>query len=80
MAGVWDDLKDAFPDESNGSRIVITTRDMSVPLHADSGIFQYKLQLRSTDESWVWMTSPKNKKNSKRNRDEVSNKATGNRK
>ena len=32
---------------------MITTRDMSVPLHADSRIFQYKLQLQSTDESWT---------------------------
>ena len=32
---------------------MITTRDMSVPLHADLRIFHYKLQLRSTDESWT---------------------------
>ena len=52
MSGVWDDLKDAFPDQSNG-RIMITTRDMDLPLHADSGIFHYKMQLLSTDESWT---------------------------
>ncbi|KAK7837836.1 disease resistance protein RPP13-like [Quercus suber] len=52
MSGVWDDLKDAFPDQSNGSRIMITTRDMDSPLDADSGIFHYKMQLLSTDESW----------------------------
>ena len=45
MSRVWDDLKDAFPDEPNGSRIVITTRDMAIPLDADSRIVQYKLQL-----------------------------------
>ncbi|KAM3702449.1 hypothetical protein ACJW31_04G026400 [Castanea mollissima] len=28
-SGVWDDVKGAFPDVSNGSRIVITTRDMA---------------------------------------------------
>ncbi|KAK7837838.1 disease resistance protein rpm1 [Quercus suber] len=53
MSGVWDDLKDAFPDQSNGSRIMITTRDMDLPLDADSGIFHYKMQLLSTDESWT---------------------------
>nr|XP_023919958.1 disease resistance protein RPP13-like [Quercus suber] len=47
MAGVWNDLKDAFPGESNGSRIVITTRDMPVAPHDDSRIFQYKLHLRN---------------------------------
>uniref|UniRef100_A0A7N2MSY4 Disease resistance protein n=1 Tax=Quercus lobata TaxID=97700 RepID=A0A7N2MSY4_QUELO len=41
MSGVWDDVKGAFPDVSNGSRIVITTCDMAVP-HIDSRIFQYK--------------------------------------
>lgn len=42
MSGVWHDVKGAFPDVSNGGRIVITTRDMAVP-HTDSIIFQYKL-------------------------------------
>ncbi|KAF3945827.1 hypothetical protein CMV_027838 [Castanea mollissima] len=50
MSRVWDDVKGAFPDVSNGSRIVITTRDMAVP-HTDSRFFLYKLQLLSTDES-----------------------------
>ena len=57
MAGVWNDLKDAFPEESNGSRIVITTRDMPVAPHDDSRIFQYKLHLRSIDESWTVFTN-----------------------
>ena len=57
MAGIWDDVKDAFPDESNRSRIVITTRDMAVRPHADSRIFQYKLHLLSTDESWTLFTN-----------------------
>ncbi|GMY32556.1 probable disease resistance RPP8-like protein 2 isoform X1 [Fagus crenata] len=57
MARVWDNLKDAFPDESNGSRIVITTRDMAVPPDLESKIFQYKLQLLSTDESWTLFTN-----------------------
>ena len=57
MAGIWDDVKDAFPDESNRSRIVITTRDMAVPPHADSRISQYKLHLLSTDESWTLFTN-----------------------
>jgi Leucine-rich repeat (LRR) protein len=57
MAGVWDDLKGAFPDELNGSRIVITTRDMAVPQNADSRTFQYKLHLRSIDESWTLFTN-----------------------
>ncbi|KAL4632172.1 hypothetical protein ACB092_04G033200 [Castanea dentata] len=63
MSGLWDDVQDAFPDNSKGSRIVITTRDMAVPPHdmavtsqAGPTTFQYKLQLRSTDESWTLFT------------------------
>ncbi|KAM4105951.1 hypothetical protein ACB094_04G030300 [Castanea mollissima] len=53
MSGVWDDLKDAFPDQPNGSSIMITTRDVDLSGRADSGIFLCKMQLQSTDESWT---------------------------
>lgn len=53
LYGVWDDLIDAFPDQSNGSRIMITTRDLDLPGRADSGIFHYNMKLLSIDESWT---------------------------
>ena len=60
MAKVWDDIKDTFPDESNGSRIVFTTRDMDVAPHADSRVFKYILHLLNIDESSTLFTNTVN--------------------
>ncbi|XP_058115137.1 probable disease resistance RPP8-like protein 4 [Magnolia sinica] len=48
----WDALKDAFPDMNNGSRIMLTTRNKDVALHADAQSTPYELRFLETDESW----------------------------
>nr|XP_023873173.1 disease resistance protein RGA2-like [Quercus suber] len=51
--GAWDSVKTAFADSTNGSRIVITTRDKGVTSHDDhKGRDPYKLPLRTKDESF----------------------------
>ncbi|XP_075665013.1 putative inactive disease susceptibility protein LOV1, partial [Castanea sativa] len=47
----WDTLKEAFRDCTNGSRILLTTREMSIASHADPSCPPYRLRLRSNDES-----------------------------
>ncbi|XP_035541781.1 probable disease resistance RPP8-like protein 2 [Juglans regia] len=49
---VWDDLKAAFPDAENGSRIVLTTRFKDVALHADPRSPPHELCLLSDEDSW----------------------------
>nr|XP_023898073.1 probable disease resistance protein At1g59620 [Quercus suber] len=48
----WDNLKEAFPDNKNESRILLTTRDKSVASHADPSCDPYRLRLRTKAESW----------------------------
>ncbi|XP_058114247.1 probable disease resistance protein At1g58602 [Magnolia sinica] len=48
----WDSLKDAFPDMKNGSRVMITTRNKDVALHADARSTPYELQFLGTNECW----------------------------
>ncbi|XP_058109111.1 putative disease resistance protein At1g50180 [Magnolia sinica] len=48
----WDALKDAFPDMNNGSRVMLTTRNKDVALHADARSLPYELRFLETDESW----------------------------
>jgi hypothetical protein len=48
---VWNEVKDAFPNNSNGSRILITSRIKEVALHA-SHTPPYFLQFLNEDESW----------------------------
>lgn len=51
--GAWNSIKAAFPDSTNGSRIVITTRVKSVASHAGQNSRDaYKLPLRTKDESF----------------------------
>ncbi|GMY34781.1 probable disease resistance protein At1g58602 [Fagus crenata] len=48
----WDTIQEAFPDDNNGSRILLTTRDKSVALHAGSpSCDPHQLPLRTKDES-----------------------------
>ncbi|KAG2664420.1 hypothetical protein I3843_16G078300 [Carya illinoinensis] len=49
---VWDDLKAAFPDAENGSRIVLTTRFKDIALHADPRSPPHELCLLSDEDSW----------------------------
>ncbi|XP_058114481.1 putative disease resistance protein At1g50180 [Magnolia sinica] len=49
----WDDLKDAFPDMNNGSRVMLTTRNKDVALHADAQIQPHELRFLNKEESRV---------------------------
>ncbi|XP_058114453.1 putative disease resistance protein At1g50180 isoform X2 [Magnolia sinica] len=46
----WDALKDAFPDMNNGSRVMLTTRNKDVALHAQSLL--HEPRFLEKDESW----------------------------
>ncbi|XP_058115323.1 putative disease resistance protein At1g50180 [Magnolia sinica] len=49
----WDALKDAFPDMNNGSRVVLTTRNKDVALHADAQSHPHELPFLNKEEGWV---------------------------
>ncbi|XP_047252597.1 putative late blight resistance protein homolog R1A-10 isoform X4 [Capsicum annuum] len=48
----WDDIKLCFPDCNNGSRIILTTRNVEVTEYANSGKPPYHMRLMNFDESW----------------------------
>ncbi|XP_058068310.1 probable disease resistance protein At1g58602 [Magnolia sinica] len=48
----WDVLKDALPDMKNGSRVMLTTRNKDVALHADARSTPYELRFLETNECW----------------------------
>ncbi|XP_057767442.1 putative late blight resistance protein homolog R1B-16 [Salvia miltiorrhiza] len=48
---VWDDLRGIFPDDRNGSRIIVTTRELSVASYIDS-LHPHQMQLMAVDQSW----------------------------
>ncbi|KAJ3687661.1 hypothetical protein LUZ61_016825 [Rhynchospora tenuis] len=50
-SNVWDQLQDAFPDHNNGSRVLITTREVEVAKSADPNMAPYKPDLLSDDNS-----------------------------
>ncbi|CAJ2662736.1 unnamed protein product [Trifolium pratense] len=47
----WDEIKDAFPDENKGSRILITSRLKEVALHTGRDP-PYYLQFLNEEQSW----------------------------
>ncbi|XP_048320723.2 putative disease resistance RPP13-like protein 3 [Ziziphus jujuba] len=47
---VWDEIKAAFPDESNGSRLLITSREKAVATHASPT--PYFLPFLDEEASW----------------------------
>ncbi|KAI3459069.1 hypothetical protein Pfo_015732 [Paulownia fortunei] len=49
---VWDDLKMIFPDDHNGSRIMLTTRLSDVAAYADSSSSLYEMRFMDADQSW----------------------------
>ncbi|XP_074334686.1 disease resistance protein RPP13-like [Apium graveolens] len=53
---VWDQVKIAFPNQKNGSRIIITTRNKKVAemtnVLADDKCFVHQLRFLTEDESW----------------------------
>ncbi|KAL5981543.1 hypothetical protein ACLOJK_015605 [Asimina triloba] len=48
----WEAVKDAFPDSSNGSRVLLTTRNKDVALCADASSTPHELRLLNEGESW----------------------------
>ncbi|KAI3463660.1 hypothetical protein Pfo_020323 [Paulownia fortunei] len=48
----WDDVRMVFPDDFNGSRIIITTRELDVASYIDSSIHPYQMHLMDVDQSW----------------------------
>uniref|UniRef100_A0A5B7BJN7 Putative inactive disease susceptibility protein LOV1 n=1 Tax=Davidia involucrata TaxID=16924 RepID=A0A5B7BJN7_DAVIN len=53
---VWDSLKYAFPDASNGSRIVITTRLMEAAVSADPSSPPLVMRFLSEEDYWLLFT------------------------
>ncbi|MCL7042463.1 hypothetical protein MKW94_014240 [Papaver nudicaule] len=51
---VWETLGTVFPGESNGSRVLFTTRNKEIAMHADnfSSVNIYELRPLSSAESW----------------------------
>ncbi|KAK9063793.1 hypothetical protein SSX86_017665 [Deinandra increscens subsp. villosa] len=48
----WDDLKTVFPNAKNGSRIVLTSRNKDVAVHANTSLPPYQLRFLTENESW----------------------------
>ncbi|KAL3527153.1 hypothetical protein ACH5RR_011809 [Cinchona calisaya] len=48
----WSDLKRTFPDDKNGSRILITSRHPNLALKIKADSIPHRLRLLSDDESW----------------------------
>ncbi|XP_062164492.1 disease resistance protein RPP13-like [Alnus glutinosa] len=48
----WDEVRSVFPNNSNGSRILITSRNKAVALNASHSTRLYILPFLNKDESW----------------------------
>ncbi|XP_031118679.1 putative late blight resistance protein homolog R1B-17 isoform X2 [Ipomoea triloba] len=48
----WDDIHRCFPDENNGSRILLTTRAREIAQYAGSGEYSYNMSILKEDEAW----------------------------
>ncbi|XP_075507609.1 putative late blight resistance protein homolog R1B-16 [Primulina tabacum] len=48
----WDDIKRLFPEDNNGSRIILTTRDSNVAAYANSLDTYHEMQILNEDMSW----------------------------
>ncbi|KAL0364560.1 UNVERIFIED_CONTAM: putative late blight resistance proteinR1A-10 [Sesamum angustifolium] len=49
---VWDELKKAFPDDRNNSRVIVTTWLFNIAKHASSTIFLHRKRFLNDEESW----------------------------
>ncbi|PRQ51544.1 putative P-loop containing nucleoside triphosphate hydrolase, leucine-rich repeat domain, L [Rosa chinensis] len=49
---VWDSLKQALPERTKGSKIVLITRNKAIALNADRDSIPHQLRLRTQEESW----------------------------
>ncbi|KAL5731558.1 hypothetical protein ACHQM5_004277 [Ranunculus cassubicifolius] len=48
----WRNISPGFPDDQNGSRVLLTTRNREVALEADPSIPPHELRFLNPDESW----------------------------
>ncbi|XP_019173960.1 PREDICTED: putative late blight resistance protein homolog R1A-10 isoform X1 [Ipomoea nil] len=48
----WDDIQRCFPDDNNGSRILLTTRVREIAEYANSGEYSYNLRFLNPYEGW----------------------------
>ncbi|PHT80829.1 hypothetical protein T459_13844 [Capsicum annuum] len=48
---VWDSIRGIFPDYNNGSRILLTTRETKVAMHANTSS-SHEMKLLNLDNSW----------------------------
>ncbi|KAL8557555.1 hypothetical protein ACS0TY_004847 [Phlomoides rotata] len=48
----WDAVKYVFPDDNNGSRIMLTTRDSDVASYASSGSPLHQMKFMDENQSW----------------------------
>lgn len=48
----WDSLAKAFPCDGNGSKLLLTTRNKNVALHADVQSIPHEMRFRSREDSW----------------------------
>ncbi|KAI3459100.1 hypothetical protein Pfo_015763 [Paulownia fortunei] len=48
----WDDVRKIFPDDGNGSRIMLTTRLSDVAAYADSSSPLHEMRFMDADQSW----------------------------
>ncbi|KAL0385151.1 UNVERIFIED_CONTAM: putative late blight resistance proteinR1A-10 [Sesamum radiatum] len=51
----WDDIRRFFPDDNNGSRIILTTRQSEVAIYANSNS-PHNMSLLSPNASWELLT------------------------
>ncbi|KAL8529483.1 hypothetical protein ACS0TY_006784 [Phlomoides rotata] len=49
---VWDDISRFFPDGENGSRVMLTTREMTVANYAGPNSSHHQMHLLNKDDSW----------------------------
>ncbi|KAL2254091.1 putative late blight resistance protein homolog R1B-16 [Sesamum indicum] len=49
---LWDDIRRFFPDQSNGSRIIVTTRELGVADYTGTESLHHQMNLLKDDESW----------------------------
>ncbi|KAH6829423.1 hypothetical protein C2S53_018441 [Perilla frutescens var. hirtella] len=50
---VWDEVRNMFPDEYNGSRIMLTTRLLDVAAYPDSNSTLHEMQFLNDYQSWT---------------------------
>ncbi|KAL1538282.1 putative late blight resistance protein R1B-16 [Salvia divinorum] len=48
----WDEVKMVFPNDHNGSRIIITTRLADVAAYANSGAYFHQMKFLNDEQSW----------------------------